>query len=204
MGFETYFLIALFFMMVVRFTDKEAMRVDLGSVAKFLAFMALATCARISGYDIMTQTGAPLPGMHPELIEMGVWRFMLVFWEDAFYVLPLYLIYKVEKGYYFNIKYWGQSVKQIGSRFKIPWLAKKVKTIHFQPILLAAALVLSINFALGHMYQGWGGVVVTFFYPFFISFRYGKKVGFGTVMACHILYDFITFYTVIFMPYLLP
>ena len=173
MTFEIMFAIALSFMLITRFTDKHAMRADFGAVAKFLAFMAMVTCIRIAGYDFMMRTGTPLPGVPPELSAIGLWRLILVFWEDAFYVLPIYWMSKYEKDKKFKLLTWS-------------W-----------------ALGLSLNFALGHAYQGLGGVAMTFFYPFFISFRYGKKNGFGTIMMCHILYDFITVMTIKLMPYFL-
>ena len=53
-------------------------------------------------------------------------------------------------------------------------------------------LVSSVLFALGHTYQGNTWATITVIYPWYVSYRYGMKYGFGTVMICHMLYDFIT------------
>lgn len=68
---------------------------------------------------------------------------------------------------------------------------------------IAITIILSALFAAGHSYQGPIGVAITAFLPYFVCYRYGKKFGFGTTMVCHILYDFITFYTVWLLPLLL-
>lgn len=48
------------------------------------------------------------------------------------------------------------------------------------------AIVASLLFALGHTYQGYLWAFVTAFYPFYFSYKYGKKNGYGTVMALHV------------------
>jgi len=63
--------------------------------------------------------------------------------------------------------------------------------------------LISILFGLGHAYQGWTGVAITMFAPFFISYRFGKQYGFGTSMLGHIMYDCTTAYLVVLLPYLL-
>jgi hypothetical protein len=67
---------------------------------------------------------------------------------------------------------------------------------------LPMVIAFSVVFGLGHIYQGWiiGGVACL--YPYFISYRYGKKYGLITVMACHILYDNISVYLCKLAPYL--
>lgn len=57
-----------------------------------------------------------------------------------------------------------------------------------RPLATAVAIIVSFFFALGHLYQGWIGLLLGI-YPFFISYRYGKKHGYGTVMICHVIYD---------------
>lgn len=47
----------------------------------------------------------------------------------------------------------------------------------------------SIIFGLGHLYQGWFAAIALSFYPYFVSYRYGKKHGHGTIMAMHVVYD---------------
>lgn len=59
------------------------------------------------------------------------------------------------------------------------------------------AIALSIHFASGHFYQGVLFGSLTAIYPYFISYRYAKKTSFGTVMAAHIIYDFVTLASVV-------
>ncbi len=206
MTFEIIFLISMAILAYTRFKDKEAVRVQLDSVAKFLAFMAMVTCIRIAVFDFTVGMGGTIPVLPPELLEMGMWRLLMVFWEDCFYVLPIYLVSRKEAGINVTLKYYGKVIKTIGkkNKFNIPWIGKKQITQLWKPITWAIALGLSVHFGMGHAYQGMSAVVITMLYPFFISYRYGRKVGFGTVMVCHILYDFITFYTIYFLPNLLP
>ncbi len=55
------------------------------------------------------------------------------------------------------------------------------------------AVISSAVFGLGHLYQGWLVVALLSFYPYFVSYKWGKRVGFGTIMASHVCYDFIVF-----------
>lgn len=64
--------------------------------------------------------------------------------------------------------------------------------IENKKINTAIWVVASILFASGHAYQGLAGVVVTSLYPYFLSNKYAKRTSFGTVMACHFLYDMFT------------
>jgi len=64
-------------------------------------------------------------------------------------------------------------------------------------------VTLSILFGLGHAYQGLSGIVITAFLPYFVSYNFGKKYGFGTSMLGHILYDVSTAYMVILLPLLI-
>jgi len=57
-----------------------------------------------------------------------------------------------------------------------------------------AMIGMSIWFGMGHGYQGTSAIFITALYPYFASYRYGRKFGFGTVMCCHVIYDFMTYY----------
>ena len=58
------------------------------------------------------------------------------------------------------------------------------------------AIAFSVLFASGHVIYGLPWATMTLFFPYFLSYRYGKKYGYGTAMACHVLYDFTTILTV--------
>lgn len=55
------------------------------------------------------------------------------------------------------------------------------------------AVISSAVFGLGHLYQGWLVVILLSFYPYFVSYKWGKRVGYGTIMICHIIYDLIIY-----------
>jgi hypothetical protein len=66
------------------------------------------------------------------------------------------------------------------------------------------ALIMSVWFGFGHLYQGIFAVFVTALYPVFISLKYGKRVGFGTVMVCHVIYDLMTYLSMWSFPKITP
>ena len=167
---EIMFYIGVALTILVSIFRSNVMRVELNKVASFLALLVIVTCARIAAYDFMVDIDPNyMPKIPPELYYAPVWHFMLVFWEDAFFVLPMILAFKYLK----------------------------------KSIAILVAITLSLIFAHGHLYQGYIAVAITSLYPYFISYKYSKKFGMGTVMVCHILYDFITFYTQLFMPWLI-
>lgn len=55
----------------------------------------------------------------------------------------------------------------------------------FVPIVVLSSLI----FGAGHLYQGYFVAALLSLYPYFVSYKYGKKYGYGTVMLCHITYD---------------
>lgn len=65
--------------------------------------------------------------------------------------------------------------------------------IENKKIKFAVWLLYSVMFASAHVYQGLAGVLVTSLYPYFLSNRYARRTSFGTVMACHFLYDCFVF-----------
>ena len=63
-------------------------------------------------------------------------------------------------------------------------------------IWMPIAIISSIVFASGHIVYGGVWATMTLFFPYFLSYKYGKKYGYGTVMIMHVLYDFTTILTV--------
>jgi len=89
-----------------------------------------------------------------------------VFWENLYHSVPLVLLRRM-----------------IGTN-------KWVMPIH----ALAMAMVM-ISFGIGHAYQGiFAATFISFAVPFDV--HWGQKVGFGTTILCHILYDFLTIMTI--------
>lgn len=167
--------ISIIGMIWLQFTQhKDIMRISWDRVAQFSGFMLLLTFFRIAGYDFMFQTGIiDRIPQMPPEVMFSKWTLMLVFWEDFFFGVSLYFIHK-----YMN----GPITKYI------KW---------------ALTVIISVLFGLGHAYQGMQVVVITSLLPYFIVLKYGQKYGFGTTMVCHILYDNITLYSMIMLPYLL-
>lgn len=162
-------------MIILRFTrHKEITRISWDKIAQFCGFMVLLTVGRIASYDLMLKMGVIYQlPQIPPEIMDNKWSLALVFWEDFFFGVPLYFIHKYMNGS--KIKY-------------VKWIL---------------TVAISIIFGMSHMYQGWGGVAITTLLPYFICLKYGRKYGFGTTMVCHILYDSITVYSIILLPYLL-
>lgn len=145
-------------------TNKLLMRVELNAIARFLAFMALVTCFRLAMISAFGTSNFTLP-------SNKFWQLAMVWWEDAVFSIPIYLL--------------STSTK----------INKVVK--------ISLIVIISMLFGLGHTYQGLFGVAITSLYPYFISTRYAKQHGFGTVMLCHILYDIITIGTIRLAPFII-
>jgi hypothetical protein len=83
-------------------------------------------------------------------------------WEDACHDLPLVLLRRI-----------------IGTN-KWTW-----------PIHALAMGIVVLGFSSGHIYQGlFSAALIGLYIP--VAVHFGKKRGFGTVMGCHVLYDFST------------
>lgn len=170
-----FLIISIIAMIVLRFTKhKEIIRISWDKVAQFCGFLMLLSFVRIASYDFMFQTGVIENFPSVYPEVMAIkWAMVLVFWEDVFFGIPLYFIHKYMDGP--KIKY-------------LKWIL---------------TIVISALFGSLHAYQGIIGIIATSLVPYFLFYRYGKRHGFGTTMVCHILYDNVTVYTIILLPYLL-
>ncbi len=159
-------------MLVIRFTkDKEIMRISWDRLAQFCGFLAILFVFRIYQFMFLLDMGLmkSMPVVPPE-ISGHLWTMGLVFWEDMFFAVPLFYIWK-----YMNRR----------------WLQ------------ISLTVMLSILFGLGHAYQGPLVIVITAFLPYFVSYHFGKKYGFGTSMCGHVLYDFSTVMAIKTLPIML-
>ncbi len=102
-----------------------------------------------------------------------------------------------------------QAVKglPIGAIFFVPWenmahslplvlLRRMIGTSKWVwPIHALAMAMIMISFGSGHLYQG---VTAAMFISLAVPFdvHWGQKVGFGTTMCCHVLYDLATIMTI--------
>lgn len=69
----------------------------------------------------------------------------------------------------------------------------------FKKILYYLLLVITmISFAAGHTYQGgFSAALLSLYIP--VTIYYGLRIGFGTVMIAHVLYDIITYIGIKFL-----
>jgi len=158
--YYVYIFSSIFIMLYAWKTDKGQMSIQLDNVAKFMAFMAIATMARLC----IISTGP----VDSNIFGLKMIGFSTVFLEDAFYVMIPYYI-----------------CKKINNKHKLG-----------KPIKFIVWTAFSVYFASGHLYQGITVAAIIGLYPYFISRKYAIKTSFATVMACHFLYDCITFLTV--------
>lgn len=160
---NTGIVIAVVVLLWHEFYNRDMIRVEWDVVARFVAFLALVSCARIAYLEHLI-TEHPIAEnviIYKQFSNMMYqsYHFLMVFWEDTVFGMSCYYLYKYLK-----------------KRFAIPLI-----------------VLVSIFFGLGHAYEGLVAIGVASLYPFFISRPYGEKYGFGTVAVCHILYDFSVF-----------
>lgn len=94
---------------------------------------------------------------------------LTVFWEDMSFVVPLVLLGRCLP----SDKKWAKLVNGL------------------------AQIFMMISFGSGHIYQGtFAACLLSLYVPFSLS--RGQKVGFGTVILCHMLYDLSTMLAVRF------
>lgn len=150
------------FLIYKNWKGHQDIRIEWDKVAQFLGFMALITMFRICFADMVE-------GIMPGFVDQ---KFVEIADKIGFATLPFV---------FWEDVYFGMP---------IAWLMKKVFP-KYPKLAITLTIIISTIFATGHLYQGAIGMV-TIIYPFFISYKYGKKYGFGTVMICHMLYDFFS------------
>lgn len=94
--------------------------------------------------------------------ELPIWICGTVFWEDVCHAMAVVLLMRL--------------------------IPNKILSVAAG---ILGTMVMAVAFGLGHLYQGYLAAAVLGTVVFF-SFRAGKKYGFGTVIFCHIIYDFMT------------
>ena len=72
------------------------MRVQWDSVSKFVGFMTILTCLRITLFSFADQHGLShfLPDFPFKLLFVPTYRFGLVWWEDAVFALPFVFLWR--------------------------------------------------------------------------------------------------------------
>lgn len=85
--------IAIFFL--VLWKDKSVMRIDFNILKNFMALMVLLTFFRLFLFSVVNEFGFRITDINQGIGQIEFWRFGLVFWEDAFFALPIY--YMIDK-----------------------------------------------------------------------------------------------------------
>ncbi len=163
-------IMALITMIVVYFSKyRELLRIEKKPIFYFLRLLGILTLYRV-GVFYFFRDHQYIQDMHTAASFIPWEITFTVFWEDAMHGLPLAI-------------------------FAL-WLGKDKmwkKILNWIMIALVA-----ISFGLGHTYQGmFAAFLLSFYVPFTV--HKGPKIGFGTIMICHVIYDLATILTMKYM-----
>lgn len=91
-----YALIAglVIFLLVFLF-DRKLLRIDLKVIQTFLTLMVLMTFFRLALFSFLQSMGIDVLSLNEGIGAIPFWRFATVFWEDAFFAIPIY--YMIDK-----------------------------------------------------------------------------------------------------------
>jgi hypothetical protein len=156
-------ILSIVFLGIAYFKNKNLMRIDKPFVKKVLVYIFIAKLISIGFTDLMVTLGY-------------VDKYSLLNATKS--PMPFFWFFMVfwEDGFYGLTIYYLKEVNKT--------LPEIVKTILISGICF--------KFMLGHLYQGSIGMMAII-YPFYLSYTYGKRHGFGSVMVLHILFDLISF-----------
>jgi hypothetical protein len=100
--FYLFYVISSIFIMIYAFRkDRKQLKMSWDGLAKFTGFMALLTMYRLCMFDTFTS----IDEFHRFPIKM--WQFMLVFLEDAFFVMIPYYLTRNRQSKIFKYIVWG-------------------------------------------------------------------------------------------------
>jgi hypothetical protein len=148
---------------------RDLMRVDFIAIRKWFVFMCCITLIKIFNFKYGNGNHAIIKQSLLSVAWLPTFAPFLTFWEDPCHAMVLVLLARL-----------------------VP-----IKWYNF-PIHLIATFIIMLGFGVGHLYQGLlSAIVIVTEIP--ISIYFGKKNGFGTVIICHIVYDFLTLLTIKWM-----
>lgn len=161
-----YWILGLFMIFATYNSDyRQLLRVEYKPLLKWCGFLVLITICRIIMFKIFASNEF-LKSMTSGATTIPVGATLTVFWEDCAHGLPLAIL----------SLFLGQDK-----------LWKKL-------ITYVAISIVMVSFGLGHLYQGYAATILLSFYiPY--TYSKGQKIGFGTIMICHTLYDLVTILT---------
>lgn len=77
-------------MALVFWRDRHLLRVDLKAIQTFITLMILLTFLRIAMTSFAMEIGIDVLKINKGIDQIDFWRLALVFWEDAFFAIPIY------------------------------------------------------------------------------------------------------------------
>lgn len=84
--------LGLLIMMIVFIRDPKVLRVDLKAVNYFVTIMICFTFFRLAILSFLSSYGVDFSPILETFKYIEFWRLGLVFWEDAFFAIPIYYI----------------------------------------------------------------------------------------------------------------
>ena len=75
--------------------DPKVIRVEFKAIKNFMALLFLLTFLRLFLFSVAHSLGIDMLGINKGIGHIEFWRFGLVFWEDAFFAIPIY--YMIDK-----------------------------------------------------------------------------------------------------------
>lgn len=143
-------------------SHKDILAFNKASYFKFLTFMLCVTAWRVWLIKTALSHGYMDINQLAPVRMLPIGATAFVGWEDMCHTVPLVLLRRV-----------------LGTS---KWMA---------PIHAIALVLVMLSFGMGHTYQGIGSAaLISLYIPFGIYF--GQKRGFGTLIAGHMTYDFLT------------
>lgn len=70
--------------------DRKILKIDLNAIQSFLTLMTLLTFLRLALASIAIEFDIYPQDINKGLAHIPYWRLALVFWEDAFFAIPIY------------------------------------------------------------------------------------------------------------------
>lgn len=162
-----FWMMGLFMLVAVyRSENRDLLRVDYKSVAKWILFLGAITIYRVIVFKIF-EGNEKLHDMTSGAMMIPWQATLTVFWEDMCHTVPIALLAR----WLGTDKWWKKGV--IG----------------------AVIGLVMVSFGLGHVYQGAiAAAFLSLYIPF--TYKKGQEIGFGTIMVCHTLYDLVTILTI--------
>jgi len=114
-------ILGLIIFALVLIFDRKILKIDLKVIQTFLTLMALMTFFRLALFSFGQSLGLDMISMNEGINQIPFWRFATVFWEDAFFAIPIYYMidrWKWNKNIYMPIIAVGSIVFGLGHMYQ--------------------------------------------------------------------------------------